>query len=134
MCNGVQGEGKDYYAPTKGGYMGSEWNVYDQILEVDNHIQSYLSTTGHEVSYNQLHRGPHKVGGICDFNTGKCSCHPTYFGASCDMRTCPLGLGHNQLTKSTCSGQGEALTLSSCVMFVDLAHIYCAATVLLTKN
>ena len=114
--------------------MGSEWNVYDQILEVDNHIQSYLSTTGHEVSYNQLHRGPHKVGGICDFNTGKCSCHPTYFGASCDMRTCPLGLGHNQLTKSTCSGQGEALTVSSFVMFVYLAHIYCAATVLLTKN
>merc|ERR1719506_2560857 len=125
MCNGVQGEGKDYYAPVKGaqqgtsdgsGYMGSEWNTYDQVLLVDNHIQSYLSTSGWvsnnpaQSTYNLLHRGPHKVGGLCDFNTGKCKCHPTYFGAACDIRTCPLGFGHNQLTKSTCSGQGDCIT------------------------
>ena len=111
MCNGVQGEGKDYYAPFKhADYMGSEWNTYDEVLDVDNHIQSFHSTTGYDVNYDQLHRGPHKVGGICDFNTGKCSCHPTYFGATCEMRTCPLGVGHGQLTASTCSGQGECIT------------------------
>merc|ERR1711937_130306 len=45
MCNGVQGEGTDYYGPVKGLYMGSEWNTYDEVRTVDNHIQSYLSTT-----------------------------------------------------------------------------------------
>ena len=71
MCNGVQGEGTDYYGPLKGLYMGSEWNTYDQVLEVDNHIQSHLSTSSYDVTYGQLHRGPHKVGGLCDVTTGK---------------------------------------------------------------
>lgn len=109
MCNGVQGEGEDYYGPVKGLYMGSEWNTYDEVRTVDNHIQSYLSTTGRTVSYKQLHRGPHKVGGICDFTTGKCKCHPTYYGAACDLRTCPMGFGHNQLVKTTCSTQGTCI-------------------------
>jgi len=110
MCNGVQGEGEDYYGPVKGLYMGSEWNTYDEVLQVDNHIQSYHSTTGRTVTYNQLYRGPHKVGGICDFTTGKCKCHPTYYGPACDLRTCPMGYGHNVLTKAACSGQGECIT------------------------
>jgi len=137
MCNGVQGEGMDYYGPmkhflrstddgvtlasgaemaTSGAqypyteqYLGSEWNTYDQVLEVDNHIQSYLSTSGYTVTYDQLHRGPHKVGGICDFEVGKCKCHPTYYGAACDQRTCPMGYGHDQLVKTACSGQGECI-------------------------
>jgi len=80
------------------------------VLEVDNHIQSYLSTSSYDVTYGQLHRGPHKVGGLCDVTTGKCKCHPTYYGAACELRQCPLGYGHDQLTKSVCSGQGECVS------------------------
>lgn len=150
MCNGVQGEGVDYYGPykllqrttsggttlaagsemsTSGGvypftkqYMGSEWNVYDEILQVDNHVQSYLSTSGYTVSYSQLHRGPHKVGGICDFEVGKCRCHPTYFGAACDQRTCPMGYGHDQLVKTVCSGQGTCVEEQAGQEFVCKCH------------
>ena len=58
MCNGVQGEGDDYYGPLKGSYMGSEWNTYDQVDPVE-FVPTQQSAA---------------VGGLCDFTTGRCSC------------------------------------------------------------
>jgi len=125
MCNGVQGEGgtsyvnnkkresyvgdgqygEDYYGPLKmgsypGSYMGSEWNTYDEILTVDFDIS---------VDSKKMQRGTTYVGGTCDFETGRCNCHPTWYGPSCERRRCPFGQGYKQIFPTECSGQGECV-------------------------
>lgn len=83
MCNGIQGEGDDYHGP-----VSSEWNQFDAPHDVD-------FAPSHPTS---------SFGGICNFTTGTCWCHPGYRGMACDIRTCPIG------TRSqVCSGQGNCI-------------------------
>lgn len=96
MCNGNQGQGDDYYAPNglTTAYSTSEWEKYDQVPAVE-----FFPT--HEAM---------AVGGMCDFTTGRCQCHPGYLGPACDIRECPSGQGHNQLFTTKCSSQGRCVT------------------------
>jgi hypothetical protein len=57
--------------------------------------------------------------GICNHNTGLCSCNLGYFGSACQYRDCP---DRDSLTGAPCSGNGWCMTMRQWASLVGLSY------------